>query len=195
MALAAVGILVATLVTVIATPLPIAQVLLAGAVLMLLAGAVSPEQAYRAIDWGGVFLIAGMLPLALAMRDTGAAETISTGLLDMFGSASPLLLVLGLFMTAALLTQAVSGAAVAAIMAPIAISAAESSGVPARALGMAVALGSSMAFITPLGHPVNILVMGAGGYRFSDYRRVGLPLFLILTVVIVSGIVLRWSLL
>ncbi len=194
-AIAALGILAATLVSVIATPLPISQLLLAGAVLMLLAGAVSPEQAYRAIDWGGVFLIAGMLPLALAMRETGAAKIISSGLLETFGSASPVLLVLALFLTAALLTQAVSGAAVAAVMAPIAISAAEFSGVSPHALGMGVALGSSMAFITPLGHPVNILVMGAGGYRFSDYRKVGLPLFLILTAVIVCGIALRWSLL
>jgi di/tricarboxylate transporter len=99
-----------------------------------------------------------------------------------------------LFLASALLTQAVSGAAVAAIMAPIAAAAALASCAPAHALGMAVALGSSMAFLTPLGHPVNLMVMGAGGYRFSDYRRVGAPLFIILTLVVLVVFSLRWNL-
>ena len=187
-------ILAATLAAVVFTPVPMAQLLLTGAVLMLLAGAVTMEQAYRAVDWRGIFLVAGMLPLALALTKSGAAAMTSSVFVSVFGQFSPVVIVTALFLASAALTQAVSGAAVAAIMAPIAISAASGSGAPPHALGMAVALGSSMAFLTPLGHPVNTLVMGAGGYRFSDYRRVGWPLFLILTVVAIAGMTLRWRL-
>lgn len=187
-------ILAATLAAVVFTPVPMAQVLLTGAVLMLLAGAVTMEQAYRAVDWRGIFLVAGMLPLALALTKSGAADMASALFVSVFGRFSPVMIVTALFLVSAALTQAVSGAAVAAIMAPIAVSAAQGSGAPPHALGMAVALGSSMAFLTPLGHPVNTLVMGAGGYRFNDYRRVGWPLFLILTVVAIAGMTLRWSL-
>lgn len=187
-------ILASTLAAVVFTPVPMAQVLLTGAVLMLIAGAVTMEQAYRAVDWRGIFLVAGMLPLALALTKSGAASMASSVFVSIFGQFSPVMIVTALFLTSAALTQAVSGAAVAAIMAPIAVSAAQGSGAPPHALGMAVALGSSMAFLTPLGHPVNTLVMGAGGYRFSDYRRVGWPLFVILTVVAIAGMTLRWSL-
>jgi di/tricarboxylate transporter len=188
-------ILVLTLGAVIFTPLPMAQLLLSGAVLMLLVGAVNMEQAYHAVDWRGIFLVAGMLPLALALTKSGAADMASSLLVSAFGQLDPIFIVSALFIISALLTQAVSGAAVAAIMAPIAISAASASGAPPQALGMAVALGTSMAFLTPLGHPVNTLVMGAGGYRFRDYRRVGWPLFIILTVVAIIGMTLHWNLL
>ncbi len=127
--------------------------------------------------------MAGMLPLALALTKTGAADMVSSAVNSLLHGMSPVLTAAAMFLCSALLTQAVSGAAVAAIMAPIAVSAAAGAGAPPQALAMAVALGSSMAFLTPLGHPVNTLVMGAGGYRFRDYRRVGWPLFLILTAV------------
>ena len=188
-------ILASTLAAVVFTPVPMAQLLLTGAVLMLIAGAVTMEQAYRAVDWRGIFLVAGMLPLALALTKSGAAAIASTLFVSVFGQFSPIVIVSALFLASALLTQAVSGAAVAAIMAPIAISASSGSGAPPHALGMAVALGSSMAFLTPLGHPVNTLVMGAGGYRFSDYRRVGWPMFVILTIVAITGMTVRWGLL
>jgi len=139
-------ILVATLAAVILTGLPMAQVLLSGAVLMLLSGAVSMERAYKAIDWRGIFLVAGMLPLALAMMKTGAAEMASSVFVSLFGHLSPVLMVSVLFLFSALLTQAVSGAAVAAIVAPIAVSVSTVSGVSAQALGMAVALGCPWRF-------------------------------------------------
>lgn len=192
--IAAIGILAATLAAIILTQVPMAQLLLTGALLMVVSGAVNMEQAYRAVDWSGIFLVAGMLPLAIAMTNSGAAGILSSFLVDITGGLSPAFLASALFIASALLTQAVSGAAVAAIMAPVAVSAAAVSGAPAQAFGMAVALGSSMAFITPLGHPVNVLVMSAGGYRFGDYRRAGWPLFVILTAVAVIVISLRWSL-
>ena len=187
-------ILAATLAVVAATPLPVAQVMLTGAVVMALAGAVTMDQAYRAVDWKGIFLVAGMLSLALAMSKSGAADLASAGLLATFGRLSPLVITAALFMVSALLTQAVSGAAVAAMMAPVAVAVGVGSGVSPQALGMAVALGSSMAFLTPLGHPVNTLVMGAGDYYFKDYLRAGWPLFVVLTAVAVVSLALRYSL-
>lgn len=190
----AVLILLAALFTIIFTGLPMSQVLFAGAVLMLLSGIISMEQAYRAIDWKAIFLVAGMLPMALAMQKSGLAGEASSLLTGAVGGGAPLITVGILFLFSAMLTQAVSGAAVAAIMAPIAVALAHVSPAPPAALAMAVALGSSMAFLTPLGHPVNILVMGAGGYRFSDYRRVGWPLFVIITMVVLIVFTLRWNL-
>lgn len=188
-------IIAVTLLTVVLTPLPMPQVFFAGAVLMLLSGTVTMPQAYRAIDWRSVFLVAGMLPMALAMQRSGVAGAASSVLLSGFGGAPALVLVAILFLVSAILAQAVSGAAVAAVMAPIAATAALASSVPPHALGMAVALGASMAFLTPLGHPVNIMVMGAGGYRFRDYRRVGGPMFIILTMVLLTTFTIRWNLL
>ncbi len=190
----AVLIFLAALLTIIFTGLPMSQVLFAGAVLMLLSGMISMEQAYRAIDWKAIFLVAGMLPMALAMQKSGLAGEASSLLTGAVGGGAPLITVGILFLFSAMLTQAVSGAAVAAIMAPIAVALAQVSPAPPAALAMAVALGSSMAFLTPLGHPVNILVMGAGGYRFSDYRRVGWPLFVIITMVVLIVFTLRWNL-
>jgi di/tricarboxylate transporter len=106
----------------------------------------------------------------------------------------PWLLFAGLVLLALLLTQAMNGAAVAAIVAPVAIQAAQQTGADPQTLAMGVALATSMAFLTPLGHPVNTLVMGPGGYRFRDYVRVGLPLTVILFVLIVVLVPLweRW---
>lgn len=191
----AMGILGVTLAAVLFTDIPMAQLLLSGAVLMLLSGAVTMNQAYRTIDWRTIFLVAGMLALSLAMTKSGAATASSSAFLSMFGSLHPLVTAAVLFLLSALLTQAVSGAAVAAIVAPIAVSAAVSMGSSPQAFGMAVALGSSMAFLTPLGHPVNTLVMGAGAYRFRDYTRVGWPLFIVLTVVAITGLAVRYFLL
>jgi len=129
------------------------------------------DQAYGAIEWRSVFLVAGMLALGLAMTKSGAAGMLADKLvagLDPFG---PLALLAGLVLVTMLLTQVMNGAAVATIVAPIAIHAAQQTGLDPRALVMGVALASSMAFLTPLGHPVNVLVMGPGGYRFGDYLR------------------------
>ena len=186
----ALAILGATLAAILLTDVPMSQLLLTGAVLMLFSGAVTMNQAYRAMDWRGIFLVAGMLALSLAMTKSGAAEWASGTVLSLFGSLHPLAAASALFLLSALLTQTVSGAAVAAIMAPIAVSAAAGMGASPQGMGMAVALGTSMAFLTPLGHPVNTLVMGAGAYRFRDYARVGWPLFAILTVVAVAGLAL-----
>jgi len=99
----------------------------------------------------------------------------------------------GLFLAATLLTQVVSGQVTPLVLAPIAIAAAQHIGADPRGLALSVALGSSTAFLTPIAHSSNLLVMGPGGYRFKDYARLGLPLTLILFVVMLAGLALFWG--
>lgn len=172
----------------------VAEIMMGGALLMVLVKVLNMDQAYQAVEWKSIFLIAGMLPLGIAITKTGAAALLAEWLISFLGPAGPLALLAGLFILTTLLTQAMNGAAVAAIMAPIAIETAQNSGIEPRSLAMGVALATSMAFITPLGHAVNVLVMGPGGYRFRDYFRVGLPLTLILFVVIIFLFPIFWPL-
>jgi di/tricarboxylate transporter len=187
-------IMVATLALATINSTLVAEVMLGGALLMVLVKVLSMDQAYQAVEWKSIFLIAGMLPLGIAITKTGAADLLAQWLITFLGPAGPLALLGGLFILTTLLTQAMNGAAVAAIMAPIAIQTAQNLGIDPRSLAMGVALATSMAFITPLGHAVNILVMGPGGYRFQDYFRVGLPLTLLLFAVIIFLLPLFWPL-
>ena len=168
--------------------LPVAQVVLLGAVLLLLTGCMSLNDAFQSIEWKAIFLIAGMWPLSIAIQQTGLASTLINGLLHTFGSISPLAaaaLFLALAMT---FTQLMSGQISAIVLIPLALTAATTLHVSPQALGIAVALGCSLAFPTPLGHPVNIMVMNPGGYTFRDYLRVGLPLTALAFVTILLGI-------
>lgn len=168
--------------------------MLAGALAMVICNVVSMEQAYRNIEWRIIFLVAGMLPLGLAMTKTGATSLFASSLIDMLGPFGPHALLLGMLVITVLLSQAMKGAAVSAVIAPIAIQAAEQLGVDPRSLAMGVALATSMAFITPLGHPVNILMMGPGGYTFRDFLRVGVFLTILLFIVVMLVLPLFWPL-
>jgi di/tricarboxylate transporter len=172
----------------------VGEVMLGGALVMILIGTISMDDAYQAIEWRSVFLVAGMLPLGTAMTKTGAADLITQGLLNVLGGAGPMALLAGLVGLAILLTQAMNGAAVSAVVAPIAIQTAQRMHADPRAFAMGVALATSVAFLTPLGSPVNVLVMGPGGYSFKDYRRVGLPLTLLLFALILGLFPLFWPL-
>jgi di/tricarboxylate transporter len=172
----------------------IGEVMLAAALAMVLGGILSMDEAYRAVEWKSIFLVAGMLPLGAAMTKTGAATLLGNGLIHLFGGWGPVAMLAGMVVVTMLLSQAINGAAVAAIIAPIAIQMAQQSGLDPRAMGMGIALATSLAFLTPLGHPVNILVMGPGGYSFRDYFRVGAPLTLILLVVIIGLLPVLWHL-
>lgn len=172
----------------------VSEIMLAGALAMVVARILTLDEAYQAIEWKSVFLVAGMLPLGVAMAKTGAAGMLVQGLIGFLGPAGPLAMLAGLVLLAALLTQGVNGAAVATVMAPMAIIAARQVGADPRALAMGVALATSLAFLTPLGHPVNVLVMGPGGYRFRDYFRVGLPLLALLLAVILLLLPVFWPL-
>jgi di/tricarboxylate transporter len=163
------------------TPPVVAGLLAAGA--MVLLRILSIQQAYRAISWTTVVLVAAMIPLSTAMQSSGAAEKLAHGLIDLVGDGSPYLLTLGLCLLTAALGQLISNTATALIVIPIAVSAAADTGVSARPLLMAVTVAAAAAFLTPVATPVNLMVMGPGGYRFGDYWRLGLPLLLFFVAV------------
>lgn len=189
----AVGLMTAAVALAALNVLPIALSTFTAACLMVLSGCLSMDEAYAAVEWKAVFLIAGMLPLGAAMSSTGAAALVGERLVGLLGGGGALLVAGGLFLAATLLTQVLSGQVTPVVLAPIAIAAARQLGVDPRGLAMAVALGCSMAFLTPISHSANLLVMGPGGYRFGDYTRVGLPLSLVLLAVLLAGLALFWG--
>lgn len=183
--------LVITLLTLIVTAvglLPVAEVVLAGAVAMLLTGCLEMANVYSSIEWKAIFLIAGMWPLSTAIRVTGLAEGAIQGLLGALGPLSPLALNAVLMAVAMLLAQFMSGQVAALVLAPLALSAASAVGIDPHAPAMAVALGCSLSFPTPFGHPVNLMVMGPGGYTFRDFLRVGLPLTVVVFLTLLGTI-------
>jgi di/tricarboxylate transporter len=173
-----------TLLLAVIFPYMIAEIMLGGAVCMVLTGALNMDQAYRAIEWRSIFLVAGMLPVGVAMEKTGAAAILAEKVVSIMGNAGHIGILAGLVVLTVLLTQVINGAAAVTVIAPIAIVVAETVNMSPRSVAMAVAIASSMAFMSPLGHAVNIMVMGAGGYTFRDYARVGIPLTIILVLVL-----------
>jgi di/tricarboxylate transporter len=175
--------------------LPIALVSIAGAVAMILAGCLSMDDAYQSIDWRAIFLIAGMWPLSTAIQSSGLNEEIVWGLLNLTNYASPWVLVALMLFVTMLLTNIMAGQAAAPIvLAPIGLAIAKATSTDPRMMLMAIALGCSLAFPTPIGHPVNVIVMGSGGYTFKDFFRVGWLLTLILIPAILLGLHFFWGL-
>lgn len=190
----AVGILLGSLALAAVGVLPIAIATLIGAVLMVLTGCLNMEEAYRAVDWKTIILVAGMLSLSVALQSTGTATLLGRMLVD-FTSPLGSLGMAGLLVLASIaLSLLLGGQAGAVIMAPIAIAAGTVVGADPRAMTMAVAVGCSLAFLTPLGHPANLLVMGPGGYKFRDYVRLGAPLTLLSILVALAGLHWFWGL-
>jgi di/tricarboxylate transporter len=189
---AALMIVIATLIVAIIRPDITGAVMLGGALAMMLTGILTTQQAYAAINWKSVFLVAGILPLGIALTKTNAAGIMAGGVISFLGPFGNLALLAGLFLLTAFLVQAMNGAAVAAVVGPIAINIAQQAGINPRSLTMGVAIATSMAFITPLGHPVNILVMSPGGYNFRDFVKIGVPLVLILFVVVMTFLPIFW---
>ncbi|MBE0565049.1 MAG: SLC13 family permease [Krumholzibacteria bacterium] len=171
-----------------------AVALVAGAVAMVVTGLVKPTEGYESIDLPIVVLLAAMLPVGHALETTGATELIADGLLRVSGSASPALTVASLMVATMLLSNVVNNAAAAILAAPVAIEVARRLELSADPLLMAVALGASFAFLTPIGHQSNTLVMAPGGYRFGDYWRLGLPLSVLVVAVSVPLILRFWPL-
>jgi di/tricarboxylate transporter len=173
--------------------LPIAITAIIGVALMIITGCLTMEEAYRSIEWKAIFLIAGMLPLGIAMDQTGAAQLLATGMVAMIGGLGPIAVMAGFFMLVALSSQFMPNPAVAVLLAPIALSTSADLGISPYPLMMAVAVSASAAFLSPVGHSANILVMGPGGYRFSDYFKVGLPLTLLTMVIVLIVVPLVWA--
>lgn len=157
--------------------------LLAG-LLMVVSGCLTMDEAYKAIDWKSLVLIAGMLPMSTALESVGVVEAVSNGLVDTLGGIGPIAVMMGLFVIAMGFTQVLSNTTTAVLLAPVALLAASEMGVAPQAFIMAIAFAVSLAFATPVASPVNALVMTAGNYRFKDYARVGLPFMAISMVIL-----------
>lgn len=173
--------------------MPIAITAILGVAFMILTGCLTMEEAYRSIEWKAIFLIAGMLPLGIAMDQTGAAQFLANGMIALIGGLGNYVLLAGFFLLAALASQFMPNPAVAVLLAPIALSTAADLGVSPYPLMMTVAVSASAAFLSPVGHSANILVMGPGGYRFSDYFKVGLPLTFLTMIIVLIVVPLVWA--
>lgn len=171
---------------------PIAITSLVGAVAMTLAGCLEADEVYDAIDWRIIILLAGLLPLGIAMSQSGAAEFIVANTLGQVSSFGPLAVLAVLYLMALLLTEFMSNAAAAVILTPIGMSTAQLLGVDATPFLIAVTFAASTSFATPVGYQTNTMVYSAGGYKFTDFIRVGLPLNLIFWVLGVIFIPVFW---
>lgn len=173
---------------------PTAEAMLAGAAALVLTGCINMEEAYRAIEWRVVVLIAGMLPIGTALVETGLAARIGQAFTATLAPAGPLALIAGLYLFTIVLAQLVGGQVTALIVGPIAVSAAVQLGVNPSAVGVAVAMGCSAAFLTPIAHPVNVLMMGPGSYTFNDFLRVGLGMTIVGFLTLLVVMPLFWQL-
>lgn len=188
-----VAIITAVLLSAILGFVPIAIAGVAGAALMVLLGCLSMEEAYRAIEWKVIFLIAGMLPLGVAVENTGAAETAAGALVAAVGDFGPRWVVASFYLVTVIATQVIPTAALVVLMAPIALSTATTLAISPHLLMMTVAIAASASFASPLSHPAHLLVMGPGGYRFTDYMKVGVPLTIVTMLVSVWLLPILWS--
>jgi di/tricarboxylate transporter len=179
------AIMVATVVAAASSVVSVEIAGLAGAAAMVLAGCITPGQAYRAIDVRIFVFIAGAIPLGLAMTETGAADLLAGWLEAAVGGSSQVVVLLALFAVVAVLTQFMSDAATTALFAPVAIALADALGHSPTAYVVTVAMASVASFLTPIGHHGNLLVYGPGGYRFADFVRVGAPLTALVAAVVV----------
>ncbi len=171
-------------------PSAVAGLLAAGAI--ILCGIMSVEQSYRAIGWTTVILVGAMMPLSTAMIETGAAKMLADRLVLMVGDAGPTALLAGLFVLTAIMGQLISNTATALIVIPIGMAAAASMGISPRPVLMSTAVAAAGAFLTPIATPTNLMVMGPGGYKFSDYWKLGLPLLIWFFIVAVFIVPLIW---
>jgi di/tricarboxylate transporter len=192
--LAAIMIFIATLVFAVIFPDLTGPIMLGGGLAMMLTGIISTEQAYASIGWKSVFLVAGMLPMGVALTKTNAAGLIAQEFNKLFDGFAPLVMLGGMMLFTLVFTQAINGSVAAAVIGPIAIKIAQQTGTNPRSMVMGIALASSMAFITPLGHAVNVLVMSPGGYKFRDYVKIGLPMTAILFIVVMIFLPIFWPL-
>ncbi|MCB2179580.1 SLC13 family permease [bacterium] len=166
----------------------VATASLLAALLMVLCGCLSMDDAYQSIDWKSIILIAGMLPMSTALTKTGAIELAAESFTTALGSLGPVAVLGALFVVTSMFTQVLSNTATAVLIGPIALATAQTLGLRPQAFLMAVAIAASMAFASPVASPVNTLVMGAGNYRFKDYLKVGMPMILLMLVISVIAL-------
>ena len=171
----------------------IVQTALAGVVLMIVADVIKPGEIYEGVDWSVIFLLAGVIPLGVALEQTGAANLLGS-LVAATANFLPLIGVLWVFYIATgIITSIISNNASVVLMIPVAVEAARDIGGNPFAFILAVTFAASTAFITPVGYQTNLFVYGPGGYKFTDYTRVGAPLQLLLSIVTILGIAFFWG--
>ena len=191
----AILIMFGVIISVMAGYAPIAVAAIVGSSIMVLTGCLDMEQAYRAIDWRAIFLIAGMLPLGTAMQETGAASYLAAQVMGLLGDAGPWSVIGGLYVMTAMATMIIPTAALIVLMSPIVLSTMGNLGLHPETAMMAIAIAASASFTSPISHPANTLVMGPGGYRFVDYLKIGVPLTLIIFATVMFILPIFWPLL
>jgi len=159
--------------------MPIVASAICGVVLMILSGCLTNEEAWRSINWKVIFLLAGMLPLGVAMEKTGAASLMADTSIAYLEAFGPRAVLSAFFFISMMLTNVISNQATAALLAPIAIEVSQSIGVNAEPMLVAVTMAASLSFMSPIGYQTNTMIFGPGQYRFSDFLRIGTPLNLI----------------
>lgn len=187
-------ILIGMLILLVTNTMSVAAASMLAALAMILTGCLSIDDAYAAVDWKSIVLIAGMLPMSIALEKVGLVNMVASGLTHVFGNLNPLVVMAGLFLMTSLFTQVLSNTATTVLIAPIALATAQNLGLQPYAFLMAVAIAASMAFASPVASPTNTLVMGAGNYTFKDYIKVGLPLILLTMLISVLVLPLLWPL-
>jgi len=165
---------------------------LSGIAVMVFSGCVRLDEVYQELDWLVVFLLAGLIPLGIALDNTGVASLVAHGIVDLTRDWGPTGLVIAFYVVTAIITALVSNAAAAIMLTPVALVASQESGVNPYALLVAVMFGASASFITPFGYQTNVMIYSPGGYRFADFLRVGSALQLILLVTAALFIPVFW---
>jgi di/tricarboxylate transporter len=173
---------------------PISAIFLSGALLMVLTNMISIKQAYESIDVAVLMLLAGMISLGGAIQSTGADVTIADFLLSLNGFVGPVEMLFILLVATMLLSDFMNTTAALVVMAPVSIMIANTIGASIDPFLMVVAIGSAASYLTPVGHESNALVMHRGGYKFTDYIRIGLPLELIQVAITVPLVLHFWPL-
>ena len=172
--------------------LPISVAMVGGALAMVLSGVLHIRQAYDAVEWPVVMLLAALIPLGHALESSGASHLAGEAMLSALGSLGPVVALMALMVLTVALTNVLNNAATAVLMAPLGVNLAAGLSVSADPFLMGVAVCASCAFLTPIGHQNNALVMGPGQYQFGDYWRLGLPLTLVVCVAALPVILLFW---
>lgn len=176
----AIGVMAAVVALAGAGLVPIVVASLCGVAGMVLLGCLTMEEAYESVEWSVIFLLAGVIPLGIAMERTGAARLVAEVTLGAVGWLGPVAVLAAFYLLGSLLTELMSNNATAILLTPIAIAIAAQLDVDPRPFVMAVAFAASASFMTPLGYQTNALVYGPGGYRYTDYLKIGTPLNVVL---------------
>jgi di/tricarboxylate transporter len=172
--------------------LPAAAALTGAVVGLVFLRAITMREVYEAVDWQVIVLLAAMIPVGGALETTGGAQVLADTIALLAGTADPHIIIALVLILTMTLSDIMNNAATAVVMAPVALGLADTIGVSGDPMLMAVAVGASSAFLTPIGHQNNLLVMGPGGYKFGDYWRMGLPLEVLLVALGVWLIPVAW---